>query len=550
MEIIITILLLGFAMMAFGQNNTADAPAKPVAKPIKVSLLSSYYGQEGEHGAVNGGIGSQLLNSFTQEGAIYIPVRDSSAVKLHGGVDYFTSASMLDIDKYQTSASSGTSDVSGNETRGFASVGVDWKGKNNLTHSPSLGFSMEYDVLSFNGGYGISKFFPKKGITYNAGTSFIADRWMVVYPGEFRDASQDVNAGTEYVTGASGYGYGGGTYGSGTTGSGTTGSGTTGSGTTGSGTTGSGTTGSGTTGSGTTGSGTTGSGGGSGGSGGGSGSGGSIVTIEDNFANKLNSGSYGTGSTAGSSTGSGSSSYNTGQQFATAIPLSGKTITKDGRTYPVDWRYSASLSNAISFPINKRMNAMVGIDNIVQWGLLSTPFYRVYFNDGVTEEMMKEVRIEKLPRLRVKTAVYGRYNFFVNSIVGIRVSGRYYYDNWDIHAIALTAELPIRATKWLSIDPFYRFYWQTESKYFNKYSEASYQPNTYYTSDYDLSGFTAHKIGAAVRIAPLKPMLAVKNNNTQRNYFAFRSVGLRYAHYMRSDGLSANVASLELDFEF
>jgi len=512
MGVIIAVVFIVFcSLFARGQEHTADNKIKDLEekRPATISLLSNYYGQDGEHGAVNGGIGSQFLESYSQEAAIYIPIRDSSAFKVHAGVDHFTSASLRMIDKYKTEASTAQGNVSKDETRKYGNISFDLADKkHNSIHTPTLGFSTEYDVSSVNMGYSWTKFFPEKNMSYQVGGTLVVDRWLMIYPGEFRTQVM----GYQYV-------------GTNTTGSG----GTSGSGGT------------------TTGSGTT-SGGNSGGT---SGSG-----------QKMTS-SGGSGSTTGASTTTGSeggnSGYTTGASTDTAswkevpvgyakpIAVTGETATKGGKTYPVDWRYSWAITNTVTYVINQRMNGAIGLDIMGQTGLLSTPFYRVYFDDGVSTELDKQVYIEKLPRQRLKAALYTRYNYQFADNVSLRLGARYYQDTWDISALTASVEVPVKLTGSLSIDPFYRIHLQQGSKYFAAYGKHVYSTDGYYTSDYDLAGFTAHKIGATLRLSPLKPLFSLYNKSAS-SIFSMPSVGIRYAYYMRSDGLKASSVSLEMNF--
>ncbi len=196
------------------------------------------------------------------------------------------------------------------------------------------------------------------------------------------------------------------------------------------------------------------------------------------------------------------------------------------------------------------MNGAVGVDLTFQSGLLFTPFYRVYFNDGVINELNKEVRIEKLPRLRYRGAVYARYDYQVTSYLGLRTMARYYADNWGIQGLTASVEVPLKIGAAFSINPFYRIALQQGSKYFAGYAEHVYTPESFYTSDYDLASFTAHKIGGALRLSPLNPVAGIKNEEGSRYLFSLASVGLRYAYYMRSDGLKAHSVSLELNLSF
>jgi len=512
MAILLTICFLLITLSFFGQTDTIKP--KKDTRPVKVSLLGGYYDQDGDHSAVNGGTGSQELFSNTMESMIYIPLKDSSAVKVDGGFDYFTSASMLKIDKYMTSASSGTSNVSGDELRTYAHLSFDLASKKKgMLFTPSIGFSNEYDVRSINTGLAWSKNLNKRMGNYTVGLNFISDRWMMVYPGEFRAAA------SEYTSGASPIWTSGASTGSGST-----------------------------------------SGEGSGGD---SGNMSGYNGIEKDSGEDSGSTSGNTsGSTSGGTTTSGASPVYTGSgstsgsayespqvSSAVVIPVTGKTIEKDGKTYPVDWRYSLSLSNGYTYVINRKMNAAVGIDLTAQWGMLSTPFHRVYFNDGVKDDFDKEVRIEKLPELRLKSALYARYNYSVNAYLKLRAYARYYYDTWDIHALAVTVETPVKVTNWLTITPFYRLSAQKESKYFAPYGEHTFRQGDYYTSDYDLSKFTSHKVGGAIRFAPLKPIAGIRNPSSGSYLFAFKTAGVRYSAYTRSDGLSAQAVTFELTFE-
>lgn len=465
MELLLTLIFLLCTYLAVGQSSPAPTPRK---RPVKVSLLSSYFEQDGVHSAVNGGRGSQQLSSFAQEGLIFIPFMDSSGMKVQGGLDYFTSASMQEIDKYQTSASTGMSKVSGDETRYYASLGFDLVNKVKKTViSPSFGVSKEYDMLSFNGGYSWNKKNTEQNRALTIGGGFIADRWMVVYPGEFRGAVTTQNANSYNNAGYNEY------YGSGA------------------------------------------------------------------------SMYYETGASTGYY-------YETPQptQYDSILARARKTITKDDKTYPVAMRYSGTLSSAYSFVINKRMNALVGLDGVAQWGLLSTPFHRVYFNDGVTDEQYKEVRVEKLPGQRLKAALYGRYNYYIHPLIGIRTFARLYYDSWDVKAFAFTVEAPLRLTQLFSLNPFYRFHTQYGARYFAPYGKHYYTPGSYYTSDWDLADLTSHKIGATLRLAKVGHLTGIRSEDNKRIIFGITSLDLRYAAYLRNDGLNAHILSLELNFEF
>ncbi|PWK20069.1 uncharacterized protein DUF3570 [Arcicella aurantiaca] len=429
----LTLALVCFACIGFSQNRVPQATKEVESekKPIKVSLLSNYYEQDGEHGATNGGKGSQDLYSYTQEGSIFLPVSKRVGVKLSGGVDYFTAASYLDIDKYKTSASSGNSGVSVDETRTYGGIGIDFSNKNQTkTMSPYVGFSKEYDVNSLTLGYSHSLINPTSGSVLSFKLNSIMDTWMLIYPGEFRNTNDEYDAGTS----------------------------------------------------------------------------------ASDKGTKIN---------------------------PNAIPIvnSGDTKTKDGKTYGIDNRYSNAIGANYAFNINKKMNALIGVDAIFQKGLLNTPFYRVYFKDGVIDEYSKTVAIEKLPRLRHKLAIYGRFNWFLNKFVVLRTSLRLYKDDWGINSATFDLTVPVKVTRAVTISPFVKVHAQTASDYFAGYGR-HLLTDQYYTSDFDLSQLQSQKIGGTLRLVPFHKFLNVK------------SLDLRYAHYKRSDGLTGNSITAELSFEF
>lgn len=423
----VTMVLVLMACVAFAQQSHDDTTDQ-VKAPVKLSLLSNYYGQNGERSAVNGGKGSQELHSYTNEIYLTLPIKKRLAFRLNIGVDEFTSASYLEIDKYRTSASSGGSGVSVDETRNYGGIGVDLKTKKkNFTLSPYFGVSEEYDVSSKTYGLSGAHKNDSTGAIFTIKANVIVDKWMLIYPGEFRITDE-----LDASSGASDKG----------------------------------------------------------------------TKISPN---------------------------------TTPIPLTAKTVLKDGRTYGVDNRLTTAITTNYAFYINKRMNGLLGIDGIVQQGLLSTPFYRVYFNDGIVHEYSKTARVENLPNQRTKLALYGRYNYFFNKKMILRTGARLYSDNWGVKAFSVNLAVPIKVLPWISVMPFYSFHTQSASNYFAGYGHHEVSEE-FYTSDFDLANVYSNKWGASVRIISFNDFLNIK------------SFDLRYAHYRRSDGLKGNTISAELQF--
>jgi hypothetical protein len=204
---------------------------------------------------------------------------------------------------------------------------------------------------------------------------------------------------------------------------------------------------------------------------------------------------------------------------------------RDTTWFNIYRRYSYNLDLAYYQVINKRMQLAFFPELVYQKGLLSTPYHRVYFDDGKTE------RVENLPRQRWKLPLAAQLNYFAGSSVIIRAYYRFYHDNWGIDAHTFQLELPVRISPALTLAPLGRFSTETAAWYFRPYKEHNLTER-YYTSNYELSGFNSYKAGLTLRYAPHDAM--------GRHYF-FDALTLRYSYYKRSDGLAGSILSLMLE---
>ncbi len=210
----------------------------------------------------------------------------------------------------------------------------------------------------------------------------------------------------------------------------------------------------------------------------------------------------------------------------------------DQALLPTDKRHTLTLSATGSSVINKRMNASVSADIVLQKGSLSTPFHRVYFVDE------EHPRVEMLPDFRVKFPMGFRYNFHFSDFMLFKAFMRVYYDTWGMTGATVNVELPIKIGKSIRLYPFYRMHGQTKVNYFNTWGQ-HHTSQTYYTSDYDLSTLSSQKYGAGLSIAPLYGIIRIKGKH---RLTMFKSLDFRYAIYSRSDGFTADVFSLGLKF--
>jgi hypothetical protein len=127
-------------------------------------------------------------------------------------------------------------------------------------------------------------------------------------------------------------------------------------------------------------------------------------------------------------------------------------------------RNSYSLGLGFSQILSKKLQGSLALDLVLQNGLLSTPFQRVYFSD-IAESYIDNFPlahdIERLPDSRFKIAMGGRLNYYLNEILVLRTYYRYYSDNWAIVSHTASVEVPIKLTGRFTIYPSYRYYSQT-----------------------------------------------------------------------------------------
>ena len=218
-------------------------------------------------------------------------------------------------------------------------------------------------------------------------------------------------------------------------------------------------------------------------------------------------------------------------------------IDKVNKVIPVEFRTGASsdknesthsrntFAGSLSYSqiINQQLQVMILGDIIQQSGLLSLPFYRVYFNDG-------SAHLETLPDNRVKLPLAVRASYFAGDKIILKGFYRFYTDNWGIRSNTASLEVPVKITPFVSVSPFYRYYTQTESRYFAPYQGHTTQ-NRFYSSNYDLSKFNSSFFGAGIRLAPPAGVFGFSH---------LSMLEIRYGHYSKNIDMNANVITLHL----
>ena len=219
------------------------------------------------------------------------------------------------------------------------------------------------------------------------------------------------------------------------------------------------------------------------------------------------------------------------------------TYTPNFQPFDSETRDTYSLSLNFSQIINKRLQGALFADVVVQNGLLSTPFQRVYFGDipdFFIDDFQLADDVERLPESRFKLPIGGRLNYFWNDFLILRSYYRFYLDDWGITSHTANIETPIKLSQKFTLYPNYRFYTQTAANYFFP-REGAASTLEFYTSDFDLSDYSAHQYGMGIQYKDVLGSFKVLT-------FGLKSVDLRFNQYNRNNGLDAFIVSLGTTF--
>src|SRR6056300_1487286 len=107
-------LILLFSLVStilLGQQKDSDATyEKKVLDQVEIEFLSSYYEQDGKHGAVGGGLGSEKIQDVTPTLVVNIPIGNNGVLTVDSGISAYTSASSSNINPFYSANSSGEYD--------------------------------------------------------------------------------------------------------------------------------------------------------------------------------------------------------------------------------------------------------------------------------------------------------------------------------------------------------------------------------------------------------------------------------------------------------
>lgn len=195
-RVFLTALGLAALLKCFTQQ-AADSSTNFKSRKLKleeINLVSSYYGQTGDHAAVTGGMGTQKLsdiaNVFDVKVARYDRKLRKHTYDVELGIDHYTSASSDRVDLKANSSASYA------DTRFYPSV--NWSMENEAkgkTVSAGLSSSAEYDYLSFGANIGLTKKTKDRNGEFSGRLQTFVDQVHLIAPEELRGTGNAMDHG-------------------------------------------------------------------------------------------------------------------------------------------------------------------------------------------------------------------------------------------------------------------------------------------------------------------------------------------------------------------
>ena len=193
----LAIALIPIVALAQSENDNAYVFKKRVLENKELSILASYYGQDGENAAVSGGIGTEELTDFATDINVSIPLNDDEVLSISLTVSAYTSASSSNLNAFDGNRNA---DGSLKGTPWAASSGAShqdaWTNLNvgynhssddrNTVFSGNLSFANEFDYTSIGAGTGVLKLFNEKNTEIGINASVYIDFWRPQYPSELK----------------------------------------------------------------------------------------------------------------------------------------------------------------------------------------------------------------------------------------------------------------------------------------------------------------------------------------------------------------------------
>ncbi|MDK2841951.1 MAG: hypothetical protein PWQ17_1456 [Anaerophaga sp.] len=473
MKRIIFSLIILIPLVGFSQKS-ADSTAvfkKRVLESTELSVLTSYYTQDGENAAVTGGIGTEELTDLATDISVSIPLNEDDVLSISATVSAYTSASSSNLNPW-SGASRGDEDDDehdGYDDENYGSgmnTGTPWAASSgaskkdvwssfnveynhssddrNTIFSGNASFANEYDYTSIGAGAGLVKLFNEKNTEIGINASVFLDTWRPEYPTEIKTyVSNNGDLNADFFQGTD------------------------------------------------------------------------ILNQNGNVIDKTATDAW----KPLNNTLVDDKSRNT---FALSLNFS-QILSKTTQisiilnpTYQTGWLANPMQRVYFADKSNFYIGDASDISN-----------YTNPRNQGVFQLADD---IERLPDSRYKFPIGIRLNQYISENIVLRSFYRYYFDDWGLQSNTFNAELAIKLGQKFTLYPNYRFYNQTAIDYFAPFDQ-HLSTSQYYTSDYDLSKYNANQFGMGVKYTDIFTnshiwKFGIKELTLDYNYYE-RNTGLK-----------------------
>lgn len=405
----LSLLLISlFTSSLWAQNDTIPKPfKKKVLEKTQIDMLMSYYGQEGQHAAVTGGIGNEQLTDINPAIVVRMPISEDGVLSVDLSFSHYTSASSSNGNPFNTGASSG--DYANNEDNDSGSntdpTGTPWEASTGASRKDVLtalsvgyahssddrnriwniglsgSFEYDYESIGFNGGHNWL-FFDQNTELGVSGQIFF-DRWKPVIPTEIHEFQK---FGSSFLTHPNSYFN-------------------------------------------------------------------NVIVLDDQGYRRTD---YAPTNFSDFTT-THRNSYSFSVFFSQI--LSRKWQMALFTDFIIQEGVLANPLQRVYF--GDRQDYYIGIAS--QIPTYTDPNNRDVFH--LADD------IERLPSRRTKTPMGLRVNGYLTDAVVFRSYYRYYTDSWDIHGHTFQTELPIKLNYQWKITPTFRWYSQTAARYFRPYNQ-------------------------------------------------------------------------------
>lgn len=150
MKKLINFVVLSLSFISLAQQ-IADSTTfkKRVLENIELSILSSFYTQDGKNASVTGGIGSEQLDDYATSIDVSIPVKQNVVLKIDGTISAYTSASSSNLNPW-SGASYGDDDDDDDKYNGTKVItGTPWAESSEASRKDTwLNFTTSYSHYS------------------------------------------------------------------------------------------------------------------------------------------------------------------------------------------------------------------------------------------------------------------------------------------------------------------------------------------------------------------------------------------------------------------